>query len=103
MPATGGPASLGTGRWPRMDFSGVEDDGQRAACEFVQDVAVAVIAVLTPSGEPGRGSPPSRRQFATSVGVGRDTLIDILKGRRWPRTDRLVRIAHRAGVTIGTL
>jgi transcriptional regulator with XRE-family HTH domain len=86
-----------------MDFSEVEDVGQRAACEFVQDVAVAVIAVLTPSNEPGRGSPPSRRQFATNVGVGRDTLIDVLKGRRWPRADRLVRIAHRAGVTIGTL
>jgi hypothetical protein len=86
-----------------MDFSGVEDAGQRAACEFVQDVAVAVIAVLTPSGEPGRGTPQSRRQFAASIGVGRDTVIDILKGRRWPRTDRLVRIAHRADVTIGTL
>jgi hypothetical protein len=37
------------------------------------------------------------------VGGGRDTLLDILKGRRWPRTDRLVCIAHRTGVTIGTL
>ena len=86
-----------------MDFSEVEDAGQRAACEFVQDVAAAVIAILTPSNQPGRGAPPSRRQFATNVGVGRDTLIDILKGRHWPRTDRLVRIAYRAGVTIGTL
>jgi len=86
-----------------MDFSALEDVAQRAACEFVQDVAVAVIAVLTPSDKPGRPAPPSRRQFAANVGVGRDTLIDILKGRRWPRTDRLVRIAHRAGITIGTL
>ena len=86
-----------------MDFSEVEDAGQRAACEFVQDVAVAVIAVLTPHDEPGRAAPPSRRQFATNVGVGRDTLMDVLKGRCWPRTDRLVRIAHHAGVTIGKL
>jgi hypothetical protein len=71
----------GTGRWPWMDFTVVADEGERAACEFVQEVAVAVIAVLTPSGDAGRGAPPSRRQFAASVGVGRDTLIDILKGR----------------------
>jgi len=35
-----------------MDFSGVEDDVQLAACEFGQDVAVAVLAVRTPGDEP---------------------------------------------------
>lgn len=81
----------------------MEDNDLRAACEFVQYVAMAVIDVLTPSDQPGAEAPPSRRQFAANVGVGRDTLIEILQGRRWPRTDRLVRIAHRAGVTIGSL
>lgn len=86
-----------------MDFSEVDDVALRAACEFVQDVAAEVIQALTPSNEPGRAAPPSRRQFAANIGIGPDTLIDILKGRRWPRTDRLVTIAHRAGITIGTL
>jgi transcriptional regulator with XRE-family HTH domain len=50
-----------------------------------------------------RHDAPSRRELAQRAGITHDTLNDILLGRRWPRTDRLVRIAAAAGVTIGVV
>jgi hypothetical protein len=85
-----------------MNFSAVTDIDQRAACEFVQDVIAAVTDALTPTKDETR-LPPSRRQLAGELGIGHDTLTDILKGRQWPRTDRLLRLANHVGVTVGVL
>lgn len=97
-----GPASYGVGTWPRMSFSDLPDIDQRAACEFVQDVVAAVTEALTPTEDPAHLT-PSRRQLARELGIGNDTLTDILKGRQWPRADRLVRLANHAGITVGVL
>lgn len=96
-----GPDSYGTGTWPHKDFSDVTDTALRETCELMADIAEQVTRYLTPSQD--RPNPPSRREYATRVGVGHDTLIDVLKGRQFPRIDRLVAIGREAGVHLGVL
>lgn len=101
MAAPSGPAALGTGTWPRMSFTGVEDRELRAACEFVQDVVAAVLEQITPTSD--LSHVPSRRRLAAELQMDPGTIFDILRGRQWPRTDRLVRLATHVGVTVGVV
>jgi hypothetical protein len=86
-----------------MTFADLDSALDRAAAEFLQDVVVAIEATLAPRDQVQRHLAPSRRELAQRAGVTHSTLNDILLGRRWPRADRLLRIATAAGVTIGVL
>jgi transcriptional regulator with XRE-family HTH domain len=82
-----------------MTFDHVPDDGLRAACVLVQDVAAALLAQL----EDGELAAVSKRELARRAGVGQATLWPLLGGQLWPRTDTLMRVAQAAGVNIGVL
>lgn len=86
-----------------MTFSHLDDPGVRASCEFVQEVVSAVVATLAPVDEVQRHPAMSRRELARKAGIGQAPLLAILHGDVWPRSDRLARIAHVAGVTLGVL
>jgi hypothetical protein len=98
-----GPADFGVGVWPHMDFRGLEDGLQRAACEFLQEIVLALEDHLAPRDQVQRHEAPSRRELAARAEIGHDSLNDILLGRVWPRSDRLARLAAAAGVTVGVL
>lgn len=86
-----------------MSFKGVDDPAQRSACEFVQEVVREVEARLVPRSEVQRTPGLTRRELAKRAGLGEDSLVEVLHGRVWPRSDRLARIAHAAGVTVGVV
>lgn len=84
-----------------MSFAGVDDIGQRAACELMQDVVVALLE------KTGAGQLDhvriSKRELARRAGVGQATLWPLLQGRSFPRLDTLTKVAQAAGLTIGLL
>lgn len=84
-----------------MSFSNVKDVELRAACEFVQEVVAAVLEQITPTAD--EDEVLSRRRMAADLHMDPGTVFDILRGRQWPRTDRLVRMAARVNVTVGVL
>jgi hypothetical protein len=98
-----GPADLGVGSWPQMTFKALDDPAQRAAAEFVQEVVREVESRLVPRREVQRTPGLNRRELARRAGIGEDSLVEVLHGRVWPRSDRLIRIAQAAGVTVGVL
>jgi len=80
-----------------MTFDDVADEGLRAACQLVQEVAAALLAQLSD----GQLAGVSKRELARRAGVGQATLWPLLGGTLWPRTDTLLRVAAAAGVRIG--
>lgn len=62
-----GPATLGTGTWPRQTFAGVDDIGLRAACELLQDVVLGLLE-RTGAGELAQLR-VSKRELARRAGV----------------------------------
>ena len=86
-----------------MSFTHLRDPAERAACEFLQEVVNAISEHLAPVAEVQSSTAPSRRELARKVGIGHDSVNDILLGRVWPRSDRLVRMAQAAGISVGVL
>ncbi|SFK85692.1 DNA-binding prophage protein [Geodermatophilus ruber] len=82
-----------------MTFDDVPDEGLRAACVLVQDVAAALLAQL----EDGKLAEVSKRELARRAGVGQATLWPLLAGTLWPRIDTLMRVAQAAGLRISVL
>lgn len=84
-------------------FAHLRDPAERVACEFLQEVVNAISEHVAPVAEVQSSTAPSRRELARKVGIGNDSVNDILLGRVWPRSDRFVRMAQAAGVSIGVL
>ena len=102
-PRVPGPSALGSGVWPSKDFRSL-DPATRAACEFLQDVVVALQSRLVEADLAHRHSTGlTRSDLARRAGVSSMSVTEFLAGRTFPRADTLLKICHTAGVNVGVL